>query len=69
VSTLATAPATQAHIVCHDNYQVVAGQEISTLHCQDNTLAQVAHVYGRRVSDAEVRNNTGLKNELCRYLG
>ena len=62
-------PAARARIVCRDTYQVVAGQEISTPYCQDNSLAQVARGYGRHVSDAEVRNNPGLKNELCRYLG
>ena len=68
-SALAVESSAHARIMCHDNYQVIAGQEISTPYCQDNTLAQVARGYGRRVSDAEVRNNPGLKNELCRYLG
>ena len=36
-----------------------------------SVLAQllVSRGYGRRVSDAEVRNNPGLKDELCRYFG
>ena len=68
-SALAVASSANARIVCHDSYQVVAGQEISTPYCQDNNLAQVARGYGRRLSDAEVRNNPALKNELCRYLG
>jgi len=58
-----------AHIVCHDDFQVVNGREIATPYCQDNTLAQVSRGYGRRVSDAEVRNNPGLKDELCRNFG
>jgi len=68
-SALAVGSSAHARIVCDDNYQVIAGQEISTPYCQDNNLAQVARGHGRRVSDAEVRNNPGLKNELCRYLG
>jgi hypothetical protein len=68
-TSFAAGSSAHARIVCHDSYQVVAGQEISTPYCQDNNLAQVARGYGRRVSDAEVRNNPGLKNELCRYLG
>ena len=58
-----------AHIVCHDDFQVVNGREIATPYCQDNTWAQVSRGYGRRVSDAEVRNNPGLKDELCRNFG
>src|SRR5215467_13515098 len=58
-----------AHIVCHDDFQVVNGQEIATPYCQDNTLASVARAGGRRVSDAQVRNNPGLKDELCRNFG
>ena len=36
-----------------------------------SVLAQllVSRGYGRRVSDAEVRNNPGLKDELCRDSG
>jgi hypothetical protein len=58
-----------AHIVCHDDFRVVNGREIAAPYCQDNTLAQVSRAYGRRVSDAEVRNNPGLKDELCRNFG
>jgi len=71
LATLALAVGSSAHarIVCHDSYQVVAGQAISTPYCQDNALAQAARGYGRRVSDVEVRDNPALKNELCRHLG
>jgi hypothetical protein len=67
--TVPLSSAAYAHIVCHDDFQVVNGQEIATPYCQDNTLAQVSRAYGRRVSDAEVRNNPGLKDELCRNFG
>ncbi len=55
-------------ITCHGNYQVVAGNEISTPYCRDNALAAVARQYGYRVSDAEIRNNPSRKEEVCRAL-
>jgi hypothetical protein len=67
--TVPLASTAYAHIVCHEDFQVVNGREIATPYCQDNTLAQVSRGYGRRVSDAEVRNNPGLKDELCRNFG
>ena len=67
--TVPLSSAAYAHIVCHNDFQVVNGREIATPYCQDNTLAQVSRGYGRRVSDAEVRNDPGLKDELCRYFG
>ena len=67
--TVPLSNAAYAHIVCHDDFQVVNGREIATPYCQDNTLALVSRRYGRRVSDAEVRNNPGLKDELCRNFG
>jgi hypothetical protein len=69
LTVVALSSAAFAHIVCHDDFQVVNGREIATPYCQDNTLAQVSRAYGRRVSDAEVRNNPGLKDELCRNFG
>ena len=69
VLMLSLSSASYAHIVCHNDFQVVNGQEIATPYCQDNALASVAHAGGRRVSDAEVRNNPGLKDELCRNFG
>ena len=67
--TISLSRAALAHIVCHDDFQVVNGREIATPYCQDNTLAQVSRRFGRRVSDAQVRNNPGLKDELCRNFG
>lgn len=55
-------------ITCHGNYQVVAGQEISTPYCRDNALGQVAREFGFHVTDATVRNDPARKEELCRYL-
>jgi hypothetical protein len=69
VLTVPLSSAAFSHIVCHDDFQVVNGREIATPYCQDNTLARVSRAYGRRVSDAEVRNNPGLKDELCRNFG
>ena len=44
------APA-EAHIVCHDGFQVVNGREISTPYCNDNYLAAVARQYGVKATD------------------
>jgi hypothetical protein len=61
--------AAQAHIVCHEGYQVVEGQEISTPYCNDNYVAAVARDRGAKVSDAQVRNNPAKKDEICRWIG
>jgi hypothetical protein len=55
-------------IVCHGNYQVVNGEEISTPFCRDNELAAVARGYGFHVTDSEMRNNPSKKEEICRSL-
>lgn len=62
-------PASAAGIVCKESYQVVRGQEIATPYCADNYLAQVARLYGMRVSNAEVRSNPNRKREVCRFIG
>lgn len=67
--SLSLATAAQAGIKCNEDYQVVAGSEISTPYCRDNFLAQVARSYGIRVTNAEVRNNPGRKGEVCRMIG
>jgi hypothetical protein len=61
--------AAQAKIVCNGDYQVVNGSEISTPYCSDGYVAAVARQRGMRVSDAEVRNNPGKKDEICRWIG
>jgi hypothetical protein len=62
------APA-EAHIVCHDGFQVVNGREISTPYCNDNYLAAVARQYGVKATDEAVRNNPSLKDQICRFAG
>ena len=59
----------QARIVCHNGFQNVGGNMISTPYCQDNYLAQVAREYGMRASAARVRNNPNYKREVCRFVG
>ncbi len=61
--------AADAGIVCHEGYQVVQGQEISTPYCNDNYVAAVARLRGIRVSDAEVRNDPSKKDAVCRFIG
>ncbi len=58
-----------AAIVCHDQYQVSGGQEISTPYCNDNYLAKVARGHGFKVTDEAIRNNPALKDEVCRWAG
>ena len=71
VAVLSVSPSSSvlAHIVCHDEFQVVEGREIATPYCQDDNLARVAREHGRNVSGAEVRNNSALRNQLCKTLG
>lgn len=59
----------EARIRCNEGYQVVAGNEISTPYCRDTYLAQIARAHGAKVSDAAIRNNPNLKNEICRWIG
>ena len=66
---LLTLSAAHAGIVCRDDFQVVNGREIYTPYCGDNNLAAVARQYGVKVSDAEVRNNPGTKDDVCRLIG
>jgi hypothetical protein len=65
--TLATQPANAA-IVCKDGFQKSAGNWISTPYCNDAHLAQIARKHGMKVSDAQVRDNPGKKDEVCRLL-
>jgi len=59
----------EAGIVCNEGYQRVNGQEISTPYCNDNYVAEVARLYGFKVSNAAVRNSPALKDKICRELG
>jgi len=58
-----------AKIACSQGFQTVSGQQISTPYCQDKYLAEVARVYGIRVSDAEIRNNPNTKRNVCQLIG
>ena len=59
----------EARIVCHDGFQVVNGQEISTPYCNDNYVAEVARQHGVKVANEAMRNNPSLKSQICRFVG
>ena len=63
-STFATPAA--ARIVCHGDFQMVDGNEISTPYCSDRHIARVAERRGSKISANQVRNDLEIKNELCR---
>jgi hypothetical protein len=69
LETVITVPAAQAAIVCKDGFQNSGGNWISTPYCNDALLGQVARKHGARVSDNEIRNDPGKKDELCRFVG
>lgn len=58
-----------AKIVCHDQYQVTGGQEISTPYCNDAYFARVAREHGFKVTDDQIRNDPSLKDQVCRWAG
>lgn len=57
-----------ARIVCNGDFQVVAGNQISTPYCRDKHLAKVARRHGFRVSDRAIMYNPNVKRDVCRYL-
>ncbi|HMN38034.1 MAG TPA: hypothetical protein PKD49_10070 [Hyphomicrobium sp.] len=65
----ALASPAQARIICHNGFQKVGGNLISTPYCQDELLAEVAREYGMRASAARIRNNPNYKREVCRLVG
>jgi hypothetical protein len=69
LTTVFTVPAAQAAIVCKDGFQNSGGNWISTPYCNDAHLANVARKHGASVSDDEIRNNPGKKDEICRFVG
>lgn len=69
VMGLAFSGPAEAVIACHEGYQTVAGQQISTPYCNDAYLAQVAREYGAKATADAVRGNPAFKNELCRFVG
>lgn len=62
------APA-DAEIRCQGRFQVIQGSLHSTPWCEDNYLAEVAREYGMRVDPKAVRNNPGVKGQVCRFAG
>lgn len=67
LSAFAIAPA-EARIACHNGYQIVNGQPISTPYCQDELVATVARQHGSRVSADAIRYNPNLKRHVCRFV-
>ncbi len=59
----------QAEIVCRGGYQVSGGQEIATPYCQDAALAASARKHGDEVSNKAIRDNAGVKDSACEFLG
>ena len=65
---MSAAGGAQAAIVCHDQWQVWGGQEISTPYCNDAYFAKVARGHGFKVTDDQIRNDPSL-SEVCRWAG
>jgi len=58
-----------ANISCDGDFQIVDGREIATPFCADRALARAAQRDGDKVSGREIRDNPGLKAEVCRFEG
>jgi hypothetical protein len=59
----------EARIQCDGNFQIVRGQPVSTLYCQERELARVARTFGWRVSVNEIRHSESKKAQVCRAIG
>ncbi|MFZ1105207.1 MAG: hypothetical protein WAN86_20540 [Hyphomicrobiaceae bacterium] len=59
----------EARIRCDGNFQIVRGQPVSTLYCQERELARVARKFGWRVSVNEIRYSESTKAQVCRAIG
>jgi hypothetical protein len=60
----------EARIVCDGNFQIVAGNPISTPYCREMYLAYVARTsYGWNVSDQAIRYSESTKAQVCRAIG
>jgi hypothetical protein len=59
----------EARIQCDGNFQIVRGQPVSTLYCQEQELARVARKFGWRVSVNEIRYSESTKAQVCRAIG
>ena len=57
-----------ARIVCKGNFQLVAGNMITTPYCRDKNLARVARASGFKVNDNAILYNPNAKRDVCRYL-
>lgn len=66
---LLASPAFAGGIVCHDEYQVVNGREISTPYCADRYIAKVARENGWKVTGKQIHNQHDLKAEVCQNVG
>lgn len=67
---LALAPGgAEAAIQCAGNFQLVRGQPVSTLYCQEMNLAHVARGYGWRITADAIRYSESTKAQLCRAIG
>lgn len=64
-----TSMATAGGIVCRDEFQVVNGQEIHTPYCADGNIAKVARESGWKVTAKQIRQQPGLKEDVCRNIG
>lgn len=68
-AAMLTASVSAAAIKCRNDFQLVAGNYISTPYCRDNYIAKVASEYGMKAPAAEVRNNPNFKRNVCRLIG
>jgi hypothetical protein len=59
----------EARIRCDGNFQLVRGQPVSTLYCQEQELARVARAFGWRISVSEIRHSDSKKAQVCRAIG
>jgi hypothetical protein len=60
--------ASEARIVCDNEFQLVQGAPVATPACADRYLARVAQGYGMRVSHLDVRNPS-VKQRVCEFVG
>jgi hypothetical protein len=58
-----------AQIRCEGRFQVIQGSLHSTPWCEDAYLTAVAREYGMRVDPKAVRNDPGVKAQVCRFVG
>ena len=65
----ASTVSSNAAIKCKGMYQVIKGHGlISTPYCQDQWLAGYARSRGMKVTFKQIKNNPGVKAEVCQFL-